>query len=245
MNNAIRIGLSQQVALKRQLNTVANNLANMSTAGFKSENLLFEEYIMPGASMENHVSGSKKLSYVADTGLARDFSTGSMEITDNPLDVAINGEGWFTIQTPEGQRYTRDGHFSLNGDGQLVNLSGMPVMVDGGALNFSPEESDIAIAKDGTISTSLGVKGNLQISVFADERTLKKEGDNLFSSPTEPTAPETISLVQGMIEKSNVNPVVQMTKMIEIQRAYERTSSMLQKMDDMKQSAIGKLAQVA
>lgn len=244
MNNAIRIGLSQQVALKRQLNTVANNLANMSTAGFKSETLLFEEYIMPVASMENHQTGSKQLSYVADTGLARDFSTGSMELTDNPLDVAINGEGWFTVQTPEGERYTRDGHFSLNAEGQLVNLSGLPVMVDGAPLAFGADETDIAITKDGTISTNQGLKGKLQIAVFDDERALTKEGDNLFSSTIAPQEPETISLAQGMIEKSNVNPIVQMTKMIEIQRAYERTSNMITKMDEMKQGAISKLAQV-
>lgn len=245
MENAIRIGLSQQVALKRQLNTVANNLANMSTAGFKTENLIFEEYIMPVASMENHQTGSRRLSYVSDTGLSRDFSSGSMELTENPLDVAINGKGWFTIQTPEGNRFTRDGHFSLNAEGQLVNISGMPVMVDGAPINFASTETDIAIAKDGTISTNQGVRGTLQVVMFENEFLLQKEGDNLFSSPTPPIEPEAIAVAQGMIEKSNVNPVVQMTKMIEIQRAYERTSNMLQKMADLKTNAINKLAQVA
>lgn len=245
MENAIRIGLSQQVALKRQLNTVANNLANMSTAGFKTENLIFQEYIMPVASMGGHEANSKLLSYVSDTGLTRDYSTGSLEQTDNPLDVAINGEGWFTIQTPEGNRFTKDGHFSLNADGQLINLSGFPVLVDGAPINFSTNETDISIAGDGTISTSQGQRGKFQIAVFDNEYTLQKQGNNLYSSPTQPNEAETISLAQGMIEKSNVNPVVQMTKMIEIQRAYERTANMLQKMADLKTSAINKLAQVA
>ncbi|NRA86592.1 MAG: flagellar basal-body rod protein FlgF [Rhizobiales bacterium] len=245
MNNAIRIGLSQQAALKRQLSTVANNLANMSTAGFKTENLVFQEYIMPVAKMNNQTLGSKNLSYVSDVALMRDFGTGSMEVTDNPLDVAINGEGWFSVQTPNGKRYTRDGHFSLNSEGQLVNLSGHPVLTDGGPINFTQNESEITIAKDGSISTNLGQKGKLLITVFDDQRLLQKEGDNLFNSPVEGREPEFVSLAQGMIEKSNVQPVVQMTKMIEIQRAYERTSNMIKKMADLKSSAINKLAQVA
>lgn len=245
MDNAIRIGLSQQVALKRQLATVANNLANMNTAGFKNENLVFEEYIMPVASMANHNASSNQLSYVSDTGLTRDFTAGSPEGTGNPLDIALNSKGWFTVQTPEGERYTRDGHFSLNAEGQMVTLSGLPVMVDGAPLNFSANETDIAIAEDGTISTNQGVRGQLQISSFNDERVLQKEGGNLFSTEALPQAADNISVTQGSIEKSNVNPIVQMTKMIEIQRAYERTASMLEKMAQLKTQSINKLSQVA
>lgn len=245
MNNAIRIGLSQQAALKRQMSTVANNLANMNTAGFKSETLVFQEYIMPVASMENHTAGSRKLSYVADNTLMRDFKSGSMELTDNPLDVAISGDGWFTVQTGNGERYTRDGHFSLNNNGQLVNVSGHLVMADGGPISFTQNETDIAIAKDGTVSSNQGVKGKLKVVIFDENRLLQKEGDNLYSSPAEPKQPDQVSLAQGMIEKSNVDPIVQMTKMIEVQRSYERTANMLKKMDELKSGAINKLAQVA
>lgn len=245
MSNAIRIALSQQVALKRQLATVANNLANMNTTGFKSENLVFEEHIMPGASMDNVNVASSLISYVSDTMLMRDYSSGGLKTTDNPLDVAINGKGWFTVQTPFGDRYTRNGHFSLNSDGELVNSNGLPIVVDGGTLTFAPEETDISIASDGTISTSEGVRGKLQIAIFEMESLLKKEGANLFSSVDAARTPEFVSLAQGMIENSNVEPIEQMTKMIEIQRAYERTASMIEKMGQLKTNAIGKLAQVA
>ncbi len=245
MNNAIRIGISQQVALKRQLNTVANNLANMSTAGFKSEDLMFKEHIMPVARMKNHNLNSNKISYVSDANLMRDFRSGSMEVTDNPLDVAIHGKGWFAIQTETGEHFTRDGHFSLNGEGQLVNLNGQAVLSTGGPINFSQNETDITIAKDGTISTNIGVKGKLRIVGFEEERLLKKEGDNQFSTTQEPTNLEFVNIAQGMIEKSNVEPVIQMTKMIEIQRAYERSSNMLKRMAEMKSEAINKLARVA
>lgn len=244
MSNAIRIALSQQVALKRQLATVANNLANMSTSGFKTENLVFEEHVMPVASMDNAYSDSTQISYVSDTMLMRDYSAGGLKSTDNPLDVAINGKGWFTVQTPTGDKYTRDGHFSLNSEGQLVNSDGFRVLVDGSPLAFEPDETDIAIASDGTISTNQGVKGKLQIAIFEMESVLQKEGNNLFSSVDAPQTPEFISLAQGMVENSNVEPIEQMTKMIEIQRAYERTASMIEKMGQLKTSAIGKLAQV-
>ncbi|MBL1241457.1 MAG: flagellar basal-body rod protein FlgF [OCS116 cluster bacterium] len=244
MNNAIRIGLSQQVALKRQLNTVANNLANMNTAGFKVENLIMQEYIMPGASMPGHSAGSNYLSYVADTGLKRDFTTGPMQTTDNPLDVAINGEGWFTIETPNGDRYTRDGHFSLDADGQLVTISGFPVMVNGETIRFEPGEIDISIAKDGMVSTNQGERGRLDISVFNNQHLLQKDGANLFSSPERAQRPDNVMVAQGVIEKSNVNPVLQITKMIEVQRAYERSANMIEKMSELKTSSINKLAQV-
>ncbi|PCI87779.1 MAG: flagellar basal-body rod protein FlgF [Hyphomicrobiales bacterium] len=247
MNNAIRIGLSQQVALKRQMDIVANNLANMNTAGFKLENLILQEYIMPGASMPGHSAGSNYLSYVSDTGLKRDFTTGEMQNTGNPLDVAINGEGWFTLQTPDGNRYSRDGHFSLNQNGQLVNLSGFPVLVDGEPIQFEENETNIHIAKDGTISSSEGVRGAFEISVFENEQLLQKEGGNLFSSPVAPqqAPPENITVAQGTIEKSNVDPVVQLTRMIEVQRAYERSANMIKKMSELKTNSINKLAQVS
>ncbi len=245
MENALRIGISQQMALRRQLSTVANNLANMNTTGFKAENLIFQEHIMPVAKMDNKNPNSGRMSYVSDPTLMRNFSPGSMQVTDNPLDVAINGKGWFSVQTPDGNRYTRNGNFSLNNQGQLVTMSGLPVLTDGGTINFAQSETDISIARDGTISTNQGVKGKLLIAIFDNESALKKQGGNLFSASTEPQVSNVVNLAQGMLEKSNVEPIAQMTKMIEIQRAYERTANMLKKMADLKTNAINKLAQVA
>ncbi len=117
MDNAILIGLSRQSAMMRQMSVIANNLANMNTNGYKSESMIFDEFLMPVASEE---SPDKNLSFVQDLGQFRNVADGDMQTTGNPLDVAISGEGIFKIQTPQGMRYTRDGHFQLDGSGQLV-----------------------------------------------------------------------------------------------------------------------------
>lgn len=241
MDNAILIGLSQQMALRNQMTVIANNLANVNTAGFKSGRLLFEEYLMP--TTEENLPGTpdKNLSYVQDGAILRDFVAGRMQRTDNPLDVAVGGKGWMVAQTDAGERYTRNGNLSLNKDGTLVTSAGHPVLGDGGPIVIGPDETGITIAEDGTVSTSEGVKGRLRLVEFENENALRKEGNSLFSSPDQPKPAENPRFVQGMIEGSNVQPVVEMTRMIEVQRAYTRTASMLQREDELMRDTINKL----
>ncbi len=241
MENALLIGLSQQAALRRQMNVIANNLANMNTSGFKSERLLFEEYVMPVARDNNWRAGSNRLSYVQDGATLRNFEPGRMKRTDNPFDVAINGKGWFVVQTKNGEQYTRNGHFSIDTKGNLTTSSGDPVLLEGGLITFGPEETDFSITKDGMVSTNAGQKGRLRIVQFENEHKLQKEGNSLLSSPEAPVAAESISLFQGMLENSNVNPVMEMTRMIEVQRAYTRASSMLDKEHELMRDTINKL----
>ncbi len=241
MENAMLIGLSQQTALRRQMDVIANNLANMNTSGFKGEKLMFEEYVMPVARDNNWRPGSDKLSYVHDARLLRDFSEGPMRRTDNPLDVAINGSGWFVVQTENGERFTRNGHFKLDAQGQLVTSTGALVLNRDGPIIFDPDETGITISQDGQISTSKGDKGQLRIVEFENEHRMKKEGASLFSSPDDPRQKENPRMVQGMIESSNVNPVMEMTRMIEVQRAYTRASSMLEKENELLRETINKL----
>ncbi len=241
-DNSILVSLSRQVALRRQLDVIANNLANLETSGFKSSESLFEEYLMPKAEASDALPGDEDISFVIDTGTVQDFSPGPMRQTGNPLDVAIDGDGWFVVQTPDGERYTRNGGFLLDRDGTLVTPEGFRVMGDGGAITFDERDTSISIGTDGTISTDAGEKGRLRIAVFDDNDLLEPEGSSTFSAPVQPTVAANPRVHQGMVEGSNVKPVVEITRMIEVTRAYTSLSSMLERIDDMRRNAIGVLA---
>lgn len=244
MENALLIGLSRQSALARQLEVIANNMANLRTPGYKGETMMFEEYLMPGAEVSGLEGADAQISYVYDVGLARDFSTGNFERTDNPLDVAIEGKGWLVVESGDGERYTRDGGLKISAEGTLVTGRGQPVLGQGGPIQFSPEDHDIVIASDGTISTADGERGRLRIVAFEREGSLVKEGDNLFSATEAPAAAHDIRVIQGMIERSNVQPVRETARMIEVTRAYASTAQLLEKMQDLRTDAIEQLGTV-
>ncbi|MCG8561342.1 MAG: flagellar basal-body rod protein FlgF [Hyphomicrobiales bacterium] len=241
MENALLISMSRQMALQRRMDVLANNMANVNTAGFKSDSLMFEEYLMPVARM-NDVNGSpSRLSYVQDVAVYRDFAEGTVEQTGGELDVALSGDAWLVVDTPNGDRYTRNGQLKLDADGQLVTLDGFAVMGEGGPLTFTVDESGIEIARDGTISTSQGIKDQLRLVRFENNNLLSKEGSTLFSSEAAPIAAENAEVMQGMIEKSNVQPVIELTRIIETVRAYTSVTRTLQQTHDLRRDAIERL----
>ena len=240
IENAQLIGLSRQIALQRQMDVVANNMANINTTGFKAEDMLFEEYQMPVASDRDFQSADQPLSYVQDWATIHDMSGGAMVQTGSELDVALNGEGFFAVQTPAGERWTKAGSFQLDSNGTLVNASGLPVLGQSGPIKFGPSETGILIGKDGSVSSSAGAKGSLRIVEFADPQSLTREGSNLYVGGTPTTATNT-RVMQGFIEKSNVSGVTQMAEMIRVQRAYETAASLASKQDDLRRSAIQRL----
>ncbi len=240
IENAQLIGLSRQMALQRQMDMVANNIANINTGGFKAEQVLYEEYKMPVARHGDFRGQDRTLSYVQDWATVQDFSAGPMVQTDGPLDVAISGDGFFAVQTAGGERYTRSGAFQINNAGTLVDLAGNPVLGNGGPIQFGPEETDIKIAADGSISSSEGAKGQLRIVEFADQQALTRQGDNLLGGGT-PLPATNSRVLQGFIEKSNVSGVAEMAEMIRVTRAYESIASLGQKQDDMRRDAIRRL----
>ena len=244
MDNALRIGLSRQMALKTRMNVIANNLANINTAGFKRDTVHMEEFRMPVAQMTELRGRDKALSYVHDRAVLNNMSAGSMKQSGNELDVAINGKGWFSVDTPSGERYTRNGEFKLNNEGTLVTNDGFPVLGSGGPISFGPNETQITIARDGTISSSEGVKGQIRVVTFNEEQNLNKEGFNLFKTDEQPTPVEQPNLIQGMVEGSNVKPVLELTTMIETTRAYVNQAQLLKKSEELKTDAMNKLAQV-
>ena len=252
MENALLIGLSRQMVLERQMDVVANNVANVNTSGYKADKSLFEEYLKSGAHEDNFVGLDRRVSYVQDGGIFKDFSQGASEQTKNPLDVAIDGAGFLEVQTPAGLRYTRDGGMQINNQGQLVTASGNPVIGNNGPIVFQPTDHDISIAPDGTVTVLEGVnrtdsvRGKLRLVSFAQPQDLTKEGSNLFAPGAGAAAlPDAASKVkQGFIEKSNVNSVTEMSRMIEITRTYTQIATLLQQQSDLHKSAIEKLADV-
>jgi flagellar basal-body rod protein FlgF len=252
MENALLVGLSRQMVLERQMDVVANNVANVNTSGYKADKSLFEEYLKSGAHEDNFAGLDRRVSYVQDGGIFKDFTQGASEQTKNPLDTAIDGAGFLEVQTPAGLRYTRDGGLQINNQGQLVTASGNPVIGNNGPIVFQPTDHDIAIAPDGTITVLEGVnrtdsvRGKLRLVGFAKLQELTKEGSNLYAPGAGAAAlPDTASKVkQGFIEKSNVNSVTEMSRMIEVTRTYTQIATLLQQQSDLHKSAIEKLADV-
>lgn len=240
IENAQLISLSRQIALQRQMDVVANNVANINTTGFKAENILFEEYVMPVARDQDFPRLDQPLSYVQDWATIHDLSGGSMVQTGNEYDVGLNGDGFFAVQTPAGERWTRSGAFQLNSAGALVDLNGNPVLGEGGPIQFGPEENGILIAADGSVSSSAGPKGKLRIVEFENAQELTREGNNLFAGGT-PVAATNTRAMQGFIERSNVSGVAEMAEMIRVTRAYESAASLAQKQDELRRSAIQRL----
>jgi flagellar basal-body rod protein FlgF len=243
MENALLIGLSRQIALGRELNVIANNVANVTTNGFKARSARFQEYVMPVASAESFPRGDQQLSYVIDAATPLDLSGGAIERTGNPLDAAIKGEGFFAVQTRNGERYTRNGSFEIDQTGQLVTSDGHVVLGDGGPITFAPGESGFAIAPDGTVTTNQGQRGKIRLVRFENPQGLANEGANLFSSPTPPQAAGLLAQIEpNAVERSNVKPVIEMSKLIDVNRSYTSIASMIGKIDEMRRTAISRLA---
>jgi flagellar basal-body rod protein FlgF len=235
MENLSYISLSQQMALQQQMEITANNIANINTPGFKSQNEIFLEYLNRSASGDT-------LKQVKNAGSYRDLTSGALKMTSNELDFAIQGEGYFTVETPQGTRYTRDGSFSLNDKNEIVTQSGYKVMGDGGALTVQPGASRITVSSDGSVSTEKGTVGKMKVVNFDNDQKLSPEGGNLYNANGQQETPvEKVQIVQGSIESSNVNPVVEMNKMIEGLRLYQASQKMIQNDHERIRTMIQKL----
>ena len=252
MENASLVGLSRQIALQRELDVVANNIANLNTTGFKADSIVFHEHLMPVARANSFSGNDRQISFVQDRATWIDLSQGPVQPTGNPLDVAISGNAFLSVQTPRGERYTRNGALQINNQGQLVTSEGLAVVGQNGPIVFQPTDRDISIGIDGTISVREGQntidaqRGKLKLVSFDQPQRLQKDGTSTYMAPAgvTPTAPKDVRVNQGVIEKSNVNSVMEMTRMVEVTRAYTQIAGMLQNQSDMRRSAIEKLAEV-
>ena len=241
MANAGYVGLSLQMALRSQLEVVANNVANVSTTGFKGSRSLFSEYL----SNPTHASRSNfnaRASMVSDSGTYRDFSAGSFKQTGNPLDVALEGDGYLVVQTPQGERYTRAGGLQLNSERQIVDANGYPIAGDGGPITLPQADDKITITGEGAVVTNSGQQGTMRIVRFARDQFVKATGGGLFSS-TEPALPASDTTVKQFgLESSNVQPIVEMTRLIDLQRAYETVQTLMENEHSRERDTVSKLA---
>jgi flagellar basal-body rod protein FlgF len=242
MENALLIGLSRQMALGRELDVIANNMANVTTNGFKARDARFREFLMPTARADAFPRPDQQLSYVIDAGTPLDLSTGAVELTGNPLDAAIKGDGFFAVQTAAGERYTRNGAFEISAQGQLVTSDGHPVLGQNGPITIGPEETNVSIAPDGAVLTSQGERGRIRLVSCNRPQALSNEGANLFSAAEQPQPALTSRVQGGAIERSNVKPVLEMSRLIDVNRSYTSVAGMISRMDELRRSAISRLA---
>jgi flagellar basal-body rod protein FlgG len=267
MSKGIYTAVSGAMAQSAKLDTIANNLANVNTPGFKRDQQVFKEYLTAyekepstitvprvPASIESFydVNGGDK-SYVDSAGTYTNFEQGSLRVTGNKFDLAIEGDGLFEVATPQGIRYTRAGDFTVNNEGTLVTKQGFPVLKDGGEgapaegrmIKFNLGQADVSISPEGLIKNGDQDLGRIALTKFGNKDVLRKVGSNMYMlkenlDPQRAPASEA-KVSQGMLEGSNVNIVREMTDMIQATRVFESTQKAIQTYDSMNAKAVNEI----
>jgi flagellar basal-body rod protein FlgF len=234
MQSSLYVGLSAQVSLQQRLDTIANNVANTATAGFRSEEVKFEALLSRTPAEPVAFAG------IGDTYISR--RAGELVKTDNLLDIAAQGEAWFAINTPAGQVYTRDGRMQMSRTGELQNLNGHAMLDVGGApIQLDAEAGPPQIARDGTITQNGRQVGAVGLFTIPEQAMLERyEGSGVI-----PDTPATAvvdftkaGVAQGFVERSNVNPVMEMTRLIGVSRAFEAISAAITDSENALRDAI-------
>lgn len=248
MENPSYLALSHQSALRRQMETVANNLANTNTTGFRGERLLFAQYLTPKAGNPGiGGDGAQKLAFVEGIGTYRDTRPGQAIKTDAPLDMMINGNAYFVVETPVGPRYTRDGNFRLDSTGRIVNTEGFALLDrNNRPIAVNPNEPSIEITKQGDVINGANNIGRVNLVSFVDDQALTRLGGGLYASTQDPVpADARAEIHQGILEGSNVVSVTELTQMLDITRRYESAQRIIDSEHDRARRAIDRLARVA
>ncbi|MGR3571033.1 flagellar hook basal-body protein [Brevirhabdus sp.] len=249
MDNSTYVALSHLTALERQMDVTANNIANANSAGFKSEKVLFESYLHDSSGTSDRM----QTNFVLDRGSFVDQTQGGMLDTGNPLDMALNGTGWFSYQTDAGQTaYGRDGQFVLDAQGRLMTLSGAQLLDQGGAPISLPADlaAVVTIAEDGTISApGAGVLARVGVVDIDNIDAFRRIGNGLLIPPrdgaAQTVAAQDTRVLQGRIEASNVQAVTEVSRLMAIQQAYQRTVNLLTTDDDRTKNMLGRIGRPA
>lgn len=224
MSNAIYATLARQHGLMQEMQVVSNNLANSSTTGYKTDRAIFAEFLV------NTGSDASPLSMGSLAGHSFEMEQGGLKVTGGQFDLAVQGEGYFTVGTPQGTRLTRAGHFQLSADGTLMDMNGSNVLnAGGGPITIPPEATNLAISGDGTISAN-GLQID-QVAVVVPDGELMRDSNTYFSAADGFVPAKEFGVVQGALEQSNVSPVLEVSRMIEVQRAYEAGQTLLETED--------------
>ncbi len=239
LNSAI--AASRLTAQLHAMDVTANNLANANTAGFKRQQVQFSDWLSRQAG-EGVPPGGRIVAYTQDRATWRDQQAGALGQTGNPFDLALPGDGYFTVSTARGTRLTRDGRFGPLPDGTLADASANPVLDPAGQpIRLPPEAVNITVAPDGAIASASGPIGRVGVVQPVDPAKMRPEGGTLLDAagPTTPVAAP--GIVQGTLEASNVQPVLELTKMMNDAREFQFVSQYLQAESDRQQSAIDKI----
>jgi flagellar basal-body rod protein FlgF len=244
MDNAQLVAHSRLQTLQRQLDVLANNIANAGTTGFKSRGMQFSEFLQPNAKSDSFKGAARSISFVIDRGATLDFTDGPIEHTGNATDIALRGPALLAVKTAAGERYTRNGSLATNTKGEIVTSDGHVVLGAGGAIIADPADGPLEITSDGTVGNHSGPIGKLKIVDVTDPTQLVNEGSNLYSAKSQLPASKTPLVSVGSIEKSNVQPVLAMSRLIEVTRAYSALATSMQRLDDTQKGALERLATV-
>ncbi len=238
------VALSRLVAQQRSMDVTAMNLANANTPGFKAERTVFSDWISkqdgPGLPQ-----GGKTVAFTQDRATYREQQAGAIEHTGNPFDLAVSGPGYFTVDTAQGPRLTRAGRFTPLADGRIGDVDGNALLDKAGRpIRLSGNETQITVNGDGSVNSENGPVGTIGIVQPSDVNRMTAEGGRLLRADTPTAAVTAPHLVQGAIEGSNVQPILELTRMMADLRSFEFTSQFVQSEADRQQSSIDKLTQV-
>ncbi|MGK6316196.1 flagellar basal-body rod protein FlgF [Neorhizobium sp. DT-125] len=237
MQSGLYVGISSQIALERRLNTLADNMANMNTVGFRATEVKFDEVM---SRTQNDINA--KVAFVTQGNDYLSTRTGELQRTGNPLDFAIKGNAWFAIDTPAGQVLTRDGRFTMDETGQLRSIRGYPVLDAGGApIQLNREAGPPTVGADGIIMQNnqpVATLGLFTADVTRGFTRYENEGVIVVDNPQPVVEGFENSIVQGYVEQSNVNGIGEMTQLIQVNRAFESISALMRDSESSMSEAI-------
>lgn len=227
MDNGIYITLSRQLGLFRDMEVTAGNIANANTTGYQSSHLMFTSFLV-----NDGVQGD--MNFAHDISTYRNTGKGGFQVTDNPLDIAVKGKGYLTVDTPLGVRYTRAGNLQLDGNNTLVTTEGYPVLDQNGQqIVFDENSTEIIIGEAGNISVNGAELTTIGVVEFENEHLLERVGDRLFTTDVEPTLSTDSTVLQGVLENSNVQGVRELTHMIDVSRGVSNTAKLIEVIYDL------------
>jgi flagellar basal-body rod protein FlgF len=241
MDNTINIALSRLSVQQRAMEMVAGNLANITTPGYRAERMVFADWLTSQTSGATP-PGDRKLAFAQVRATYRDQTEGSITTTGNPLDLALSGNGFFTVQTANGVRLTRAGRFSLQADGTIADDNGNPLLdTSGQPMRISPADTDLNVKSDGTLSSQNGPLGQIAVVTPNDPNRSTAEGGRLFRADVPTTPVTTPKILQGALEESNVQAISEVTRMISTERDFQFVAQFVEAEGQRKQTAIDKM----
>ncbi|RWB75953.1 MAG: flagellar basal-body rod protein FlgF [Mesorhizobium sp.] len=234
MQDSLYVALSSQIALERRLDTIADNVANASTIGFRATGVKFEDVVSG--------TGPRSVSFASSGKTYLSGAHGALTETGNPFDFAVQGDAWFAIDTPAGTVMTRDGRFSMNENGELMSIEGYPVLDGGGApIQLDPRNGPPKAGADGSLRQNDQLVGAIGLYNFDPGENFVRYGNSGIvpaRTPEPVTDRSDLGVAQGFLEESNVNPVLEMTRLIQVQRAFENTAALMRQTDSSTDDAI-------